>query len=525
MPASAKDIVIMELKDTVADLRGIIKTLQTALDASTSQNALLNEKIDYLTRKLFGTSSEKLPLQGQLSLFDETGSYTADETDSPVPVTVKPHTRKPKITFDEKIKGLPVEQIEFCLCGDDADCPYCMTLMEVIGREVVRREIELIPAKVKVIEYVSIHYGCPVCKEAGQPCIVHAPVPPGLMKHSPASPSTVSWVIYQKYHNGMPLYRQENDWKHKGYELSRGTMANWVIYCSERYLKPIYDYCHRLLIDRKFLMADESRIQVLKEPGRKAQTDSFMWAFRSGEDGLPAIILFKYSETRAGATARDFLKGFSGYLMVDAYSGYNKVRDVRLCPCFSHMRRYFFDSVPKGMKGDLSHPAVQGVNYFDKIFNYERTFKEQGLSAEQIYEKRLKKEKPVIDDFNAWLDKQEPVRGSKLDKAVKYAKGRRDIMETYLEDGRCSVSNSLSELLMKAFATGRKGWLFADSVEGAEASAIAYSIVEMAKASGIHVFEYIKHLLSKRPHAGMTADEFERLMPWNPEVIEICRLK
>jgi transposase len=247
--ASQKDIIITELKDTIADLRGFNKTLQKALDASTnqvealtSQIAILTEKVEYLTRKLFGTSSEKLPTPGQLNLFD--GMEEPGPTDGPetlVPVAVKPHTRKPKTTFDEKIKGLPVEQIEFSLSGEDAGCGYCTTPMEVIGREVVRREIELIPAKVKVLEYVSLHYGCPTCKEAGQPCIVHAPVPAGLMKHSPASPSTVSWVMYQKYHNGMPLYRQENDWKHTGFELGRGTMANWVIYCSEHYLKPIYD--------------------------------------------------------------------------------------------------------------------------------------------------------------------------------------------------------------------------------------------------------------------------------------------
>jgi hypothetical protein len=323
----------------------------------------------------------------------------------------------------------------------------------------------------------------------------------------------------------MPLYRQQNDWKHTGFELSRATMANWVIYCSEHYLKPIYDYCQRLLVLRKFAMADETRLQVLNEPGRKAQAQSFMWAFRSGEDGLPAIIIFKYSETRAGSTARDILDGFTGYLMTDAFSGYNKVKDVMHCTCFAHLRRYFFESIPKGMESDLTHPAVQAVNYIDQLFHYERIFKEQGLTHEQVHEKRLKKEKPVLDAFNTWLDKQEPVPGSKLDKAVIYARNRRGGVETYLEDGRCSLSNALTELLMKSFATGRKGWLFSDSVAGAEASAITYSMVEMAKASGLHVFEYIKYVLSCRPHAGMADSELDKLLPWDPDVIEKCRLK
>ncbi|MDR2712971.1 MAG: IS66 family transposase [Clostridiales bacterium] len=531
MPVSSRDIIITELKDTVADLRGIILTLQTALSESVAQgkllsdqNALLTEKIEYLTNKLFGTKSEKAQVDGQLNLFEKEAVPLENNIDSLPPIIIAAHTRKPKTTLEEKIKGLPVEEVICHLKEGECNCPYCNAMMEVIGRKVVRREVELIPQKVKVIEYVSLSYGCPDCKEDGASCIVNAPVPAGLMKHSAASPSTVAWVMYQKYHNGMPLYRQQNDWKHTGFELSRATMANWVIYCAERYLKPIYDYCHRLLVLRKFLMADETRCQILNEPGRKPQTDSYMWAFRSGEDGLPSIILFMYSETRAGINAQKFLEGFHGYLMTDAFSGYNKVPDVKHCPCFAHIRRYFFEAIPKGMENDLTHPAVQGLNYINKLFEYERIFKEQQLSTKQVYENRLKKEKPVLDAFNAWLDKQNPIPGSRFEKAVNYAINRRGTMETYLEDGRCSFSNALTELLMKSFATGRKGWLFSDSVDGANASAITYSLVEMAKASGIHVFEYIKYLLESRPHKDMTDSELEALLPWHPEVVAKCKL-
>jgi len=530
MAASTKDIIIIELKDTVTQLRGIISTLETALSESTAQgkllseqNTLLTQKIDYLTQKLFGKSSEKMTIPGQLNLFEETPSE--EPPLAPLsPIIVTSHSRKPKTTFDEKIKGLPVEQIVHSIEGCDAECPKCAAHMTVIGQKTVRREVELIPAKVKVLEYISLSYSCPDCKEDDEPCIVNAPVPKGLMKHSAASPSTVAWVMYQKYHNGMPLNRQQNDWKHTGFELSRATMANWIIYCAGYYLKPIYDYCHKLLIDRKFGMADETRFQILNEPGRKAETDSYMWAFRSGEDGLPPIILFKYSETRAGINARDFLDGFKGYLMTDAFNGYNKVKDVKHCTCFAHIRRYFFDAIPKGMENDLTIPAAQGLDYINRLFQYERLFKEQGLNYEQLRKKRLKYEKPVIDAFNAWLDKQTPTPKSLFDKAVNYSINRRNTMETYLEDGRCSFTNALSELLMKSFATGRKGWLFAESVDGAEASAIVFSIVEMAKAGGLHVFEYIKFLLANRPHKDMTIRDLELLLPWHPDVVEKCTL-
>ncbi|WP_312370349.1 IS66 family transposase [Lachnoclostridium sp.] len=150
---------------------------------------------------------------------------------------------------------------------DDAPfgCPYCNTPYEVLGEEAVRRELQYVPASVKVLEYVSVTYICPQCKEDDVPYIVKANVPKGLMKHSLASPSSVAWVMYQKYANGSPLYRQEKDWSQYGIELSRTTLANWIIYCSEKYFKPMYEYFHKQLLKRQFLMADETTVQVLNE--------------------------------------------------------------------------------------------------------------------------------------------------------------------------------------------------------------------------------------------------------------------
>ena len=146
------------------------------------------------------------------------------------------------------------------------------------------------------------------------------------MLYGMASAGTVAWVMYQKFCNGLPYYRQEKDWKQYGVEITRATMANWVIRNSEAFFLPMYEYFHRKLLERGFAMADETPLQVLHEPERRAQTKSYMWLFRSGEDGGIPIILYKYSETRAGDNAVDFLHGFKGYLMCDGYSGYNKVQ-------------------------------------------------------------------------------------------------------------------------------------------------------------------------------------------------------
>lgn len=532
MAANAKDLLIMELKDTNSELRQMLGTLRIALDNSNSQNAeltnqvkLLNEQLEYMKSKLFGTSSEKRQTDGQLDLFNEAESEADETTTEPEEILISSHSRKSKTKLEEKIKGLPVDTVEVPLNAEDQICPECGTSLEVIGRELVRHELEYIPASLKVIKYVSLHYGCPDCKQTDTPYIVDAKVKPGLMKHSLASPSSVAWVMYQKYANGLPLYRQEKDWLQYGMGLSRATMANWIIYCAENYLKPIYHYCHRLLLEREFAMADETRVQVLKEPGRSPETDSFMWLFRSGEDRLPPIILYLYSQTRAGDTARDFLKGFQGYLMADAFSGYNKVQDIKRCCCFAHIRRYFHDAIPKGKEYDISHPAVQGVEFCSKLFHYEEKFKKNNYSVEQIREGRLKYEKPVLEAFLCWLENQNPTRNSRLDKAVTYARNRRDLMMTYHEDGRCSLSNNLSEQKMKSFVIGRKGWLFCDTPAGAEASAIVYSIVEMANANHLNVFNYLKYLLEHRPNETMDDDHLSKLLPWNHEVVKICKLE
>ena len=146
----------------------------------------------------------------------------------------------------------------------------------------------------------------------------------------------------------MPLYRQEKDWKEYGAAVSRTTLANWIIYSAEHYFRPLYDYFHRQLLQRKFLMADETRVQVLKEPGRSAESQSFMWLYRTGEDGLPVILLYGYTPKRSGDNAADFLDGFQGYLETDGYQGYNKVSGIKRCSCWAHIRRYFVDAIPKG---------------------------------------------------------------------------------------------------------------------------------------------------------------------------------
>ena len=534
MASSAKDIQLRELKDTVSQLKTmiaeqteLIKALRLIIDEKTSHEKALQEQVDYLTKKLFGPSSERRSddIPGQQNLFDE-AEVEQDPSLLEGETVIREHTRKKKAAHEELFKGLKVEKVVVPLPEEDQICPVCGTQMVLIGEEYVRRELEFIPATCKVIEYYSQSYGCPSCKEGfgdtEKPVIVKSQVPPALLGKGPASAAAAAWTMYQKYANGLPLYRQEKDWKQYGVQISRTTLANWIIYCSKNYFQPMYDYFHRELLKRSFVMADETRVQVLKEEGRRAQTQSFMWLFRSGEDGLAEIILYGCSPTRSGSHAKEFLEGYSGYLETDGYQGYNSLSGIRRCSCWTHIRRYFIDAVPKGKQYDYSQPAVQGVQYCNRLFAMEDSInKKYPGNYEKRKQLRLEKEKPVLEAFWSWLDQQKPVRNTRLDKAVNYVLNRRDIAETYLEDGRCSFTNNLSENAIRPFAVGRKNWLFSSSVDGANASAVVYTMVEMAKAHGMNIYGYLKFLLENRPGKNMTDEQLAELAPWSEKLQSI----
>ena len=532
MADSSKDIQLRELKDMITDLKKMIKTLQETVDAAnkreealTQERDNLKDEVALLRKKLFGSSSEKrtLDIPGQLNLFNEAemeqdpAAAKAEELEASLPDKAG-KKRKARTTDAERFKGIPVQKKYLDLDDGEKVCPVCNTALEEIGEAFVRRELVFIPAKLKVYEYYSKNYTCPECSKRDLPVIKKGKDGKPHMLYGMASAGTVAWVMYQKFCNGLPYCRQEKDWKQYGAAITRATMANWVIHNSEAFFLPMYEYFHRKLLERGFTMADETPLQVLYEPGHRAQTKSYMWLFRSGEDGGQPIILYKYSETRAGDNAVDFLHGFKGYLMCDGYSGYNEVPDAKRTACWAHIRRYLTDAIPKGKELDYAQPSVQGIMYINQLFHLEDVIKAKYTSFDAIKKARLEKEKPIVEGFLSWLDNQSPVRGFRMDKAVTYIQNRRPYLATYLEDGRCSFSNNLSENAIRPFTVGRKNWLFCDTPNGAQASAIVYTMVEMAKVNGVNVYHYLTYLLEKLPNDRMSDEELELLAPWNENV-------
>lgn len=531
--ALAKDLrdrQLIELKDTIKEQSNKIDSLISLLEAANKREEehikrekVLQEQIDFLTKKLFGKSSEKRnnDIEGQLNLFNEAEAEQTDPDPSEEEfITVEKHTRKKKSTNEDKFGHLPVEEVLLDVDEDKRFCGECGTALEYIGKEFVRQEIEIIRPSAKIVKYYSATYGCPKCKkEAEVPYIVKGKEGKLHMMYGMASAGTVAWVMYQKYVNSLPLYRQEQDFKRLfGIDISRGTIAKWIINNAEQSFAPMCDYFRRRLIAGMYAMADETPVQVLKEPGRRPQTKSYMWVFRTGEFDKEQIVLFHYSPTRAGDTAKEFLEGFTGYLMTDGYSGYNKMKDCTRTSCWAHIRRYLIDAIPKGKEYDYTQQAVQGLAYVNKLFDMERFIHaRKNVTFDDIKKYRVEKETPVLDGFFDWLDKQSAIKNSRMDKALNYIRNRKPYLTNYLKDGGCSFHNNTSERSCKAFVTGRKNWLFADTQAGAYASSLVYSLVETAKACEVDIYNYLKYILINAPTDQMPDKELEKLCPWDSD--------
>ena len=262
------------------------------------------------------------------------------------------------------------------------------------------------------VSYANVRwtYECPKCKHTDKCFIKKAPAPTSLMNHSLASPSSVAQVMYQKYVNSAPLYRQEKEWEQLGISLSRAAMANWIIRCAKDYLIPVTQHLRKLLLKRDIVHCDETPVQVLKEDGKKPQTKSYMWLYRTGNDDRAPIILYDYQPSRNAEHAVTFLKDFKGCVHSDGYQGCNKLKDITRCGCRAHLRRKFVEAIPaKKSEGAPLTAAETGRDYCNQLFKIEESLK--GVSAESRYLQRQELEKPVLEAFWCWLEKVQPLRG------------------------------------------------------------------------------------------------------------------
>ena len=497
---------VVELKNRIAELEALVKYYE--------------EQFRLNKHRQFGAKSEKSEYD-QISIFNE-AETTADPTAAePELVEVEKYYRKRKRLVNDSLPDdIHVETVEYELPEEAQICPDCNGPLHIMGHE-TRRELKIVPAQAVIVEHKSSTYACRSCEGngVGGP-ILKAPMPEPVIKSSFASPEAVAHVICQKFVMGAPLYRQEQDWERNGILLSRQTMSNWLIRCSEDWLEPIYERMKAKIPAHEVLHADETTLQVLHEPGKTAQSKSYMWLYRTSGDTETPIALYEYQPSRKHKHPETFLNGFSGYLHADGYDGYHKLpENIVVVGCWSHMRRKFDEvlkSVPE--KDREGNKAMPGKRYCDKLFEFERAF--AGLSPDERLEKRQELSKPLLDEFYIWVNSLNDPPKTGLGKAKYYALSQRKYLERYLLDGRLEISNNRAERSIKPFVIGRKNWLFANTVKGAKASAVIYSIIETAKENGLKPFEYLTFLLKTLPN--VTTGELEGLMPWGKAVPDLC---
>lgn len=514
--------------------------LQKTVNKLVEQNQKKDERICELEQMLlnaqrarFGQRSEKRVYvlddgNEQLSMFGEATTDAADtseaqdksqqdETPNEMPddngeIEVSAHTRKRKRTLEELCRNLPVEERIIDLPEEEKVNANGKPLI-CIGTEPIRTEIEVERTRARVVKYSrKVYKDEEFAREYGDTPIIAPTMPVPLLPHSYLSRSLATDVLIRKYADALPLYRQEQIWKRQGLPLKRGTMANWVIQLSNRYFRRLWKRMKEKLLEQGVIHADETVIQVLKEEGRSPTSESRMWVYASGKRSEPQIRIFEYRDSRSGDCAVEFLGDYHGVLISDGFSGYNKVSDVIRAGCWAHMQRKWREAMPKGEIGKKSM-AAQGYKFCNRLFALERKLEE--LNDAERQEQRRKKAAPIIEEYYAWIGTITRPTG-KLKEAVNYALNQKEYLCAFLEHGEIEISNNQVENAIRPFVVGRKGWLFSDTPDGAEATAIVYSLMETAKANNLRLEDYIQHLLTVLPErlvANSEAD-IDDLLPW-----------
>jgi transposase len=480
----------------INDLPNDLETLKKIILEKDQEIDNLKDMVLLLRRKKFAPSSES---SNQQDLFNELEEVLEEEGEE---------QEKETITYERKKRGkrkfLPgnLPRIDQVIDLSEEE----KIGMKLIGEE-ISEKLEIEPAKIYVRRIIRKKYA-PIDDKSKK--ILVAPMPLELLPKTMASSSLIAYIITAKYVDALPLYRQEKIFERISADLNRQTMARWLTKVSDK-LTPLYNLLQEQLLESPYIQMDETTVQVLKEKKKKATSKSYMWVrHRPGDN---PIILYDYAPSRSGDIPLELLEGFSGFLQVDGYDGYARActeYQLARVGCWDHARRKFFDA-SKTSKG--KGIGKKGVTLVDKLYKIERKIAK--LSLEEKHKERQLQSAPLLKEIKTWIDeiRAKIIPKSIAGKAINYTYNEWKYLVAYLQDPRLNISNALIENSIRPFAVGRRNWLFSDSVDGAKASAMFFSLIETAKANDLEPFDYLNKMLEKLPSA-KTVDDFEKLLPF-----------
>ena len=505
----------------------------------------LQHRLQYLLRRLFGRSAEKVD-PNQLLLFNELLNTLAPETPAPQPATESPEScDSPKPTNGHGRRRLPAnlerEQIVHDLPEEEKSCPCCGKMRHVIGRE-TSEQLDYVPAKVKVLEHVRLKYACPDCEKnaaEGGPQITIAEKPLSPIEKGLAAPGLLSYVIVSKYGDHLPLYRLEKILDRHGIQIARSTMCDWMAQCAE-VLDPLYRKMIAEVLGSEVIHTDDTPVDVQDRSLDQTRTGRF-WDYL-GDYSHPQTV-FMYTPSRSRDGPMQFLKDWGKdqrvYLQADAFGGYDGIYlgkaggQVKEVACWAHARRYCYEA----RKSDAA-ASTKALAYIKLLYNVEKQAKEAAeqsdidpvADADRIYELlvaeryRLRQQFSVerLQQFKTWLESQQAANGgpilpkSPMGQAITYATNQWEALCIYTTDGRLNIDNNAAENALRRVAVGRKNWLFCGSDNGGHTAAVLFSLIATCERHKVNPFTYLRDVLTRV--AATPISQLDQLLPhrWQP---------
>ena len=485
-----------------------------------AQVLILQEQLNLALAKRYAASSEQLS-PDQIRLFNEAevdaDAPGADQAPVVNSVTVATHTRQ-KRGRKPLPEHLPRIEVLHELPEAERYCPHDGALLTPIN-DVISEQLDIIPAQIRVLRHIRKTYACGCGR-----CIKTAPLPAQPIPKSLASPGLLAHITVSKYQDALPLYRQEQILQRIGVDLPRATLANWMIQAGQL-IQPLINLLRDRLLAYDIMQMDETTVQVLKEPGKTAQSKSYLWVQRGGPPDQP-ILLYDYDPGRGAGVPIRLLEGFKGTLQTDGYDGYNAavaLGKLTHIGCFAHARRKFDEAIKAQGKHPRRGLAHRGLALIQKLYGVEKVVRDaEPAEPEARYTYRLQHAQPILAELRTWLDEALPQvpPQSATGKALYYLHNEWPKLIGYLNDGRLEIDNNRAENAIRPFVVGRKNWLFSDSVKGVKASANLYSLIETAKANGQEPYAYLQRVFTELPKAE-TVEAIEALLPGNVDKNQI----
>lgn len=522
-------------KCSKTELVNIVLSMQDQMDKLNENFENLIEQLRIANQHQFGRQSEKL--DGQLSFFNECEYLSEDAVPEPAMEDILPpknKNKKQKGKRDADLKDFPEESFDHDSTKEQLDSFFGKDNWREMPAEEYKR-LRYEPASWTVEKHtVHVYVGS---DGEHQDEFIRGERPKDLFRNSILTPSLGSAIINAKYVNSIPLNRIEQEFQRNGVNISRQTMANWVIQCANKYFMPMYDYLHTKLMEYHVTQADETPVEIIHDD-RPAGSKSYMWVHRSGELYTEQpIVLYEYQKTRHSDHPKEFYKNYNGILLTDGLEQYHKIsrelEGLTNANCWAHARRDYSDAVKaigndneKAIKQSIAYQALARIATFYKL---EETLKP--LSSEERLKERQTSIRPLVEEYFAWAkerlaDTSCMPKGATV-KGLNYSVNQEEYLKVFLTDGDVPIDNSASERSIRTFCIGKKNWVIINTIKGAKASAVMYSISETAKLNNLNPYYYFMHLLSMMPklmdeQGNIEISKLDSLLPWSKDLPVKC---